>query len=68
MHEADPEAWDATVNLMKYSSFFRYIKQSHPQVWKEFTTSLEGVDLKEPIQTPTAIYPSDSLLLEQLIN
>jgi hypothetical protein len=68
MHEADPEAWDATVNLMKYSSFFRYIKQSHPKIWKEFTTSLEGVDLKEPIQTPTAIYPSDNMLLEQLIN
>jgi len=64
----NPAAWDATMNLMKYSSFFRYIQQTYPFAWKEFATSLEGMELEDHILTPTAIYPSVNSHLEQLFN
>jgi hypothetical protein len=64
----NPDAWDNTLLATKYSAFFRYIKQSFPLQWKEFITSVRDVAAEEVIQTPTALYPSDNLLLRELLN
>jgi hypothetical protein len=51
----NPAVWDAGVNLMRYSAFFRYAKQNHPAQWKKFMRSVKKVKVSPNVETPTVL-------------
>lgn len=58
--KANPHVWNATVYTLRYSAFFRYLRQNFPQQWNSFITSIQNVDVEPHVTTPTVMYSTDN--------
>ncbi|MBT3383927.1 MAG: hypothetical protein HN778_21020 [Prolixibacteraceae bacterium] len=52
----NPAVWNATVNTMRFSAFFRYIKLNFPIEWEKFYAQVENLTPYPFVTTPTVIY------------
>lgn len=53
LRQFNAPVYDAATNVMRYSAFFRYVKQQDPSAWKEFLEQLKEVKIQPQIVTPT---------------
>lgn len=53
---ANPAVWNAAVNTMRFSAFFRYIKTNFPKAWFVFMEQIKTVDPEPRIFTPTIMF------------
>lgn len=52
IEEFNPAVWRTGVKVMRYAAFFRYVKQTHPEKWREFLEALDRIRVHPEIQTP----------------
>jgi hypothetical protein len=64
---ANPSVWNATVNTMRFTAFFRYIKANYPSEWNSFIEQVKEVDPEPRVVTPTIMYSRDNKEIEQTI-
>ncbi|MBT6007312.1 MAG: T9SS type A sorting domain-containing protein, partial [Prolixibacteraceae bacterium] len=63
----NPAVWDATVNTMRFSAFFRYIKLNFPGQWQSFLAQISLLEPKPAVITPTVIYDKGNAIIEQAL-
>jgi len=63
----NPLAFEATVNTLKYSAFFRFVKDKFPEEWKKLAASVNNLQPVPAAETPTVIYSRDNSILTQLL-
>ncbi len=49
----NPQVWDAGVNLMRWSAFFRWVKRDYPAEWQRFLAQIKGIAVEPVLKTPT---------------
>lgn len=63
LRSINPAVWDAAVQTMRYTAFFRYCKFNHPLIWKKFIQQIIDARTTMPeIITPTVMIHRDSLI------
>lgn len=68
IRKINPLAFEATVNTLKYSAFFRYVKEKFPEEWNKFAGSINNLRPVPAAETPTVIYPGDNSVLTRLLS
>jgi len=63
----NPAIWNATVNVMRFSALFRYIKTNFPGQWEDFYNQIKGTEISPKVTTPTVIYDTGNLKIQQAI-
>jgi hypothetical protein len=63
----NPAVWNATLELMKFSAFFRFVKSYYPDIWNAFIQQLQNVIIKPPYATSTVILEGNNPDLVRLI-
>lgn len=66
-NSANPLVWNATVQTLRYSAFFRYLKKHYPAKWNSFITSINDVKVEPAINTPTVLYSSDNKKVKNFV-
>jgi hypothetical protein len=56
----NPQVWDAGVNLMRWSAFFRWVKRDYPAEWGRFLEQTKGIAVEPVLKTPTIRMPAQS--------
>ncbi len=67
LRDINPAIWDATVATMRYSSFFRYIKENYLNEWNNFIGEIESVIINPEVKTPTVMYQTGNIEIENAI-
>jgi len=52
----NPAVWKAGVITMRYSAFFRYIKENFPLQWNSFMKKIQDVEIEPEVETPSIMY------------
>jgi len=68
IRKINPLAFEATVNTLKYSAFFRYVKDEFPEEWNKFAGSIINLRPMPAAETPTVIYPGNNSELTRLLS
>ena len=63
----NPAVWNATVNTMRYSAFFRYIKTNFPLEWNKFYNQISKLKPLPEVVTPTVIYDNGNKTIENAL-
>jgi hypothetical protein len=53
LRSINPQVWDAGVNLMRWSAFFRWVKRDYPAEWQRFLAQTKGIAVEPALKTPT---------------
>jgi hypothetical protein len=56
----NPQVWDAGVNLMRWSAFFRWVKRDYPAEWQRFLAQIKGIAVEPVLKTPTIRMPEQA--------
>ena len=51
----NPLVFDSATQMMRYSAFFRYLRQNSPKTWKPFVASLKNVQAAPRVETPNTM-------------
>ena len=54
----NPQVWDAGVNLMRWSAFFRWVKRDYPDEWQRFLAGIRGIAVEPALKTPAIRMPA----------
>lgn len=54
----NPAVWNAALQTLRYAAFFRYVKQTFPERWNAFHSSIKEVTPQPEVITPTVLYES----------
>ena len=65
LYKINPAVVSATYNTMKFSAFFRWVKENNPENWSQFIDSIRDVDesIYSGVETGKVITPRDLTLL-----
>lgn len=55
----NPAVYNSLVATMRYSAFFRHVKSRQPERYRDFLSSLEGVQPKPYVKTPSVFIPNN---------
>lgn len=55
IRKINPAVYDAALNTMRYSAFFRYIKTNNPGSWSRFLNQIRYVSVRPAIKTPNRL-------------
>ena len=55
----NPPVYRALTKFMRCAALFRHLKRSSPEKYTEFVSSLDKVELRPAVETPTVIYPPE---------
>src|SRR5262249_7168241 len=55
LSKINPAVWNASVNLMRYSAFFRYAKEKWPGAWSPFFNRVSVAKITPAARTPTVM-------------
>jgi hypothetical protein len=63
----NPAVWNTTVNVMRFSAFFRYIKTNFPNQWGDFYDQISEIEISPKVTTPTVIFETGNKAIEQAL-
>ncbi len=55
LEKINPMVFKATDNTMKFSAFFRYVRDNSPHNWAKFINTINSVEISPKIKTPTVL-------------